>query len=113
MEHMSTLTRSVIRWSLYREILRSARVFPSRNRARIVEEIRVDFRKNIGLEELAARENLQLAMKGLEQLNAYSNLPKRSGDWQVHMDSNPMPRPPSPTGPVDALPIDASPAKLT
>lgn len=83
--------KSVI--SLYRSIIRSAKVFPSKNRSRILEEIRVDFRKNKNLEAGEKLTNaLNVAIKGLSQLGMYSNLdPTRGSDWAVTLDSSPLP----------------------
>jgi LYR motif-containing protein 4 len=79
--------------SLYRNIVRSAKVFPSRNRGRILTEIRFDFRKNKDLEAgEKLSEALGIAVKGLSQLNMYTNLdPTRGADWAVTLDSSPMP----------------------
>lgn len=79
--------------SLYRNIVRSAKVFPSRNRNRILAEIRHDFRKNKNLETgEKLSEALGIAVKGLSQLNMYSNLdPTKGADWAVTLDSSPMP----------------------
>lgn len=79
--------------SLYRNIVRSAKVFPSKNKGRILTEIRFDFRKN---KELKAGEKLSealgIAIKGLSQLNMYTKLdPTRGADWAVTLDSSPMP----------------------
>ena len=90
------MTKEIIRWQLYRDIIRSARIFPSKNRNKIVQEIRDEFRRNRNMETIAANEQLKLAFKGLDQLNAYSNLPKKRGDWAVSLESNPMPRPQTP-----------------
>ena len=79
--------------SLYRAIVRSAKVFPSKNRSRILEEIRVDFRKNKNLEAgEKLTDALNVAIKGLSQLGMYSNLdPSRGSDWAVTLDSSPLP----------------------
>ena len=84
-------TKSIL--TLYRQIIRSAKVFPSRNRQRILDGIRVDFKTNKGLEEGEKRtEALNIAIKGLSQLNMYSKLdPTRGADWAVTLDSSPMP----------------------
>ena len=79
--------------SLYRHIIRSAKCFPSKNRLKIVDGIRKDFRINASLvDRKAINEAINLAVKGLDQLDAYSKLPKSRGDWQVQLDSNPMPK---------------------
>lgn len=79
--------------TLYRQIIRSAKVFPSKNRARILASIRDDFKINKNLEDgEKLTEALGIAVKGLSQLNMYSNLdPTRGADWAVTLDSSPMP----------------------
>ena len=78
---------------LYRQIIRSAKVFPSKNRGRILTSIRDDFKINKNLEDgEKLTEALSIAVKGLSQLNMYSNLdPTRGADWSVTLDSSPMP----------------------
>lgn len=77
--------------SLYRQILFAARRFPSIKRHKIVEEIRQGFRENksLGGEELKVK--LDVAIKGLGQLQQYTTLPKSSTSWSVSMENNPMP----------------------
>jgi len=82
--------------SLYRAIVRSAKAFPSVKRQKLVEEVRSEFRAHSGETDVAMLETyFQTALKGLEQLNMYSNLPSRHGDWSVDLESNPMPQPPA------------------
>ena len=78
---------------LYRDIIRSAKIFPSKNRARILKEIRFDFRKNASMPEgKALDEALGIATKGLTQLNMYSKLdPTKGADWSVTLDQRPIP----------------------
>jgi hypothetical protein len=79
--------------NLYRLILRSAKRFPSIKRHKIVEEIRQGFRENRTLPEGNERESaLSVAIKGLQQLNMYSNLPKNAREWSVDLESQPMPK---------------------
>ena len=79
---------------LYRHILKSALVFPSKNRERIVKEIKFEFRNNRNLTNIQdIGKALNVAKKGLAQLSMYSNLPKHS-DWAVTLDQEPMPKGP-------------------
>ena len=71
---------------LYRAVLRSATKFPSRNQGAIVEEIKSEFRRAAYLtdgKEIARR--LAIARDGLDRLNAFSNMDKRSTSWQVSL----------------------------
>lgn len=78
---------------LYRHILKSAKVFPSKNRERILREIKSDFRKNRDLTDAQkVGTAVSMAEKGLAQLNMYSHLPKERGDWEVHLEKQPMPK---------------------
>jgi hypothetical protein len=80
--------------NLYKDILRNAKVFPSKNRTRIYNEIRTEFKKNRNLiDEVEIQKALSTAQKGLSQLSMYTKLPKRAGEWSVNMEQNPMPKP--------------------
>ena len=79
--------------NLYRNILKGAKRFPSIKRLKIVEEIRVGFRQNVDLSDTTIlKKQLDLAYKGLEQLDVYNTLPKQSSNWSVDMEKNPMPK---------------------
>lgn len=79
--------------SLYRQIIKAARAFPSIKRDSIEEEIRLGFRANKDMVE--GDDNYRIAMsvaiKGLAQLNQFSKLRKDAVSWEVSMDTNPMP----------------------
>lgn len=78
--------------SLYRQILFAARRFPSIKRHKIVEEIRQGFRENKSLHGEELKVKLDVAIKGLGQLQQYTTgLPKASTSWSVSMETNPMP----------------------
>eukprot|EP00566_Odontella_aurita_P034868 CAMPEP_0113565672 /NCGR_PEP_ID=MMETSP0015_2-20120614/22310_1 /TAXON_ID=2838 /ORGANISM="Odontella" /LENGTH=78 /DNA_ID=CAMNT_0000467901 /DNA_START=113 /DNA_END=346 /DNA_ORIENTATION=- /assembly_acc=CAM_ASM_000160 len=59
--------------SLYRRVLRSCATYPSKNRWRIYESIREEFRENSGLDPdlPETREKIKLAHQGLGQLRMY------------------------------------------
>mmetsp|Transcript_15265 Transcript_15265/g.51776 ORF Transcript_15265/g.51776 Transcript_15265/m.51776 type:complete len:102 (+) Transcript_15265:107-412(+) len=76
---------------LYRNILREARRFPSRNRASILEEIKTEFRENRGITDpTVLRDKRWLAEKGLTQLRMYTGLDKRSDHWSVALEDDPF-----------------------
>lgn len=77
---------------LYKDILFCAKRFPSIKRAKIVAEIRADFRaaKNV-TDEKELKKLQATAIDGLGKLSMYTNLPKRSSNWDVYMDRQPMP----------------------
>ena len=79
---------------LYRNIIKAAKRFPSRNRDKIVKEIRFEFRKNAKETDQAKVDQfVHLAKKGLGQLSMYSNLSGTQGGWSVTLDQEPMPKP--------------------
>jgi hypothetical protein len=89
MEH-SQMVRSV-----YRVVIREARRFPSIKRDSLVEEIRLEFRENITLADPAKiKIQVDLAIKGVSQLRAYTGMDQRDPNWAVRMEENPMPAPP-------------------
>lgn len=78
---------------LYRQILFAAKRFPSVKRKTIVEEIRLSFRQDASLTDPKAIDNsIDVALKGLQQLSMYVNLPKNSANWVINLEKNPMPK---------------------
>jgi len=79
---------------LYKQILRACKTFPSKNKLRLFKEIKDDFRKNRNMtNETEVGIAIEKATKGLSQLNVYSTLNNKAGNWSVQLESNPMPRP--------------------
>lgn len=79
---------------LYRRILQSAKRFPSKNRDRVYNSIRFEFHNNRTLVDKKKIDiALGIAVKGLSQLNMYSNLPQKSNHWEITLDQNPFPKP--------------------
>jgi LYR motif-containing protein 4 len=84
---------------LYKELLRSAATFPSKNRARIYQEIRSEWRVNRHLEDPnKLHKELSVAYKGLQQLRQYDERSMTGGkigssSWSVTLEQNPMPKP--------------------
>ncbi len=80
---------------LYRNIVKHAKVFPSIKRDGILREIRSEFRKNKSLmDPIKVNLELQKATEGLNKLMMYVNLEKRSANWVVNLERNPIPAPP-------------------
>lgn len=79
---------------LYRNILKKAKVFPSRNQKMIYDEIRTEFRENKNLTDMEKiTKCVSVAQKGLQQLAMYTDLPKNASKWSVDLEQNPMPKP--------------------
>ena len=78
---------------LYRDIIKHAKVFPSKNRLRILKEIKAEFRANKTLVD-SAKISIELAKatKGLEQLSMYTNLRTQKGAWVIDLEKEPMPK---------------------
>lgn len=78
--------------ALYRNILKNAKTFPSRNRDGIIREIKISFRENKAITDESKIEScLKLAREGLAQLSMYSNLRSTKGDWKISLTQEPMP----------------------
>jgi hypothetical protein len=78
---------------LYRQIIKAARSFPSIKRASLEKEIKQSFRANRNMVEGDEKYNIAIsvAIKGLQQLQQFTNLRKDATSWSIHSDSNPMP----------------------
>jgi hypothetical protein len=91
---------------LYQFYFREARIFPSKNRDKVVLEIMNTFRVNRReTDSDKLRIQLLLATQGLDQLKAYTCLKDQKGNLEVTMHQNPMPMPAS-RRPIKALKID-------
>jgi hypothetical protein len=83
---------------LYKKLLRSSATYPSKNRAKIYQAIREEWRENKELEPQEKRDKeIAVAYKGLEQLRQFdehvmSGKPA-SANWSVTLEQNPMPKP--------------------
>ena len=70
--------------ALYRRMLKAAAAFPSKNRAGLVAEIKVEWRANAGLGEGPERQAKRaLAADGLRQLEAYAAAASGPGDASI------------------------------
>lgn len=78
---------------LYRQIIKAAKIFPSIKKLKILAEIRFEFRQNRSItNEEEIRKYRDKAIKGLEQLSMYSDLPKNAFNWKVDLEKEPMPQ---------------------
>ena len=79
---------------LYRRLLRSCQTYPSKNRHKIYESIREDFRENKVLDPTSdkARKQIQIAYKGLSQLRQYDGH-RSTTNFAVNLEQNPFPKP--------------------
>ena len=83
---------------LYKKLLRSAETFPSKNRTKIYQSIRDDWRDNRNLEGEKLQQQLSVAFKGLSQLRQFDEQEMTGGqsdsaNWNVKLEQNPMPKP--------------------
>jgi len=77
--------------TLYRDLLRTVRIFPSKKRVSIREDIRVTFRERSTLKdegELASA--WEIGIRGLETMQKYTSLDKRATSWSVTLDQSPL-----------------------
>lgn len=71
---------------LYRHILRAARFFPSIKKEGIIADIKTEFRENKVLKDpVQIKEKMEIAVRGLQELEMYAKLDKKSKDWTVHL----------------------------
>ncbi|GKY91299.1 hypothetical protein MPSEU_000102300 [Mayamaea pseudoterrestris] len=83
---------------LYKQLLRSAETFPSKNRLKIYQAIRDDWRDNKHIEGVKLQQQLSVAYKGLSQLRQFDETEMTGGqvdstNWSVKLEQNPMPKP--------------------
>jgi hypothetical protein len=78
---------------LYRRLLRSCETYPSKNRSRIYQSIREDFRENKSLDSdaPATHKQIHIAYKGLEQLHQFDG--RSMPNFTVQLEQNPFPKP--------------------
>lgn len=103
---MSSLSRKEL-LVLYKQLLRSAEKFPSKNRTSIYKAIREDWRDYVNCDDSQKiQHQVAVAYKGLSQLRQYdersmviasadgdaSNI-ESSPNWTVTLEQNPIPKP--------------------
>jgi hypothetical protein len=76
---------------LYRHTLRHAKVFPSKNRAALLEEIRLEFRGTAGLTDArAVALAWEKGVRGLDTMKKYTQLDKKASTWVINLEENPL-----------------------
>lgn len=93
---MDTSRKALLR--VYRQLLRSAQTYPSKNRQGIYDAIREEWRQNASLSAEEAQVKVSLAYKGLTQLRQFDVQTMTGGNpnsnsWEVQLEQNPMPKP--------------------
>lgn len=78
---------------MYRRLLRACETYPSKNRARIYESIREDFRENMSLDSDSdkVKKQIHLAYQGLGQLHQFDG--RGRTNFAVTLEQNPFPKP--------------------
>ena len=71
---------------LYRAILRAAERFPSKKRAAIIEDIKLEFREGATVTDSAlVQRRVAVAQDGLARLRQYSGLEGTAANWDVSL----------------------------
>ncbi|CAJ1915052.1 unnamed protein product [Cylindrotheca closterium] len=78
---------------LYRRLLRACETYPSKNRARIYQSIREDFRENVNMDPDSPEgiKQIHIAYKGLGQLQQFNS--RNNPNFSVTLEQNPFPKP--------------------
>jgi hypothetical protein len=78
---------------VYKRLLRACETYPSKNRGKIYQSIREDFRENKPLDPSSekAKQQMHIAYKGLGQLHQFDN--RTSASFAVSLEQNPFPKP--------------------
>jgi hypothetical protein len=72
--------------SLYREILRGARCFPSVKREHVYQDIRQEFRRQKELtDDKKIEEQLLIAEQGLQIVQQYRSLTPSTPNWSIQL----------------------------
>jgi hypothetical protein len=73
---------------IYKALLKSAKVFPSKRRPNIIEEIKLSFRENKQVRDpIEQRKKLQAALDGLQSLERYSGINYKASSLTVNFSS--------------------------
>lgn len=78
---------------LYRRLLRACETYPSKNRGKIYQSIREDFRENKEMNPDAPEtlKQIHIAYKGLGQLHQFDG--RQNPNFSVQLEQNPFPKP--------------------
>ncbi|ETW00162.1 hypothetical protein H310_07567 [Aphanomyces invadans] len=76
---------------IYRRVLQLAKKFPSIKRDQLVEDIKAEFHDNKVLTDpVKIKEKVNIAIKGIQQLNQYVSLDPNAQHWSVDMEKDPF-----------------------
>lgn len=71
---------------LYRQLLKTAKRFPSIKRDGILSDIRIEFRANRDLTDpTKLQQARKVAVDGLHMMEQYTNLDPKAKEWEVHL----------------------------
>mmetsp|Transcript_768 Transcript_768/g.1750 ORF Transcript_768/g.1750 Transcript_768/m.1750 type:complete len:114 (+) Transcript_768:210-551(+) len=78
---------------LYKKLLRGCQKYPSKNRDKIFQSMREEFRENMSLHPSSekAKQQIHVAYKGLSQLHQFDN--RSAASFSVSLEQNPFPKP--------------------
>ena len=72
--------------SLYRQLLKYGKVYPTKNREGLLKEIKAEFREGKGLSNRAdIEEKIAVARSGIEQMRLFCKIDKKTMDWSVSL----------------------------
>ena len=92
-----TNSKRVALRALYKQVLRHARVFPSKGRDELVENVRAEFRQNAtATDPTFIDQEITRAKEGLRDLQAYTGMVSGRGDWSIQLKETPLPQQPLP-----------------
>jgi hypothetical protein len=78
---------------LYKVLLREAARFPSKKRTSIIRDIKLEFRENAELTDKKEVDHaIEVAMRGLSTLQKYTGLNKKSQEWSITLEQDPLGR---------------------
>ena len=77
--------------SLYKNIIRNLESYPSKNRLKIIAEVKLEFRQNLQ-PTVNTPKLLNEAQASLSSILQYSTLNSNSSHWSVDLEKNPLPK---------------------
>ena len=89
----STIIAKVDLLKIYKQLLRGCQTYPSKNRLKIYDSVKEDFRMNMNLDPSSekAKQQVQIAYKGLSQVHQFDN--RSATNFSVSLEQNPFPKP--------------------
>ncbi|KAG9401429.1 hypothetical protein AC1031_009291 [Aphanomyces cochlioides] len=76
---------------IYRRVLKLAKHFPSIKKDQLVKDIKAEFHENKVLTDpVRIQQKVNIALKGIQQLNQYVSLDPNADQWSVDMEKDPF-----------------------